>query len=429
MNVNSNTKNKNLKYDTPHKNHIKIDRKDIKMEKNNIPLETKSEDVPNTNNRITTILVDTCAFRDANSDFIGVNSMLLPSFFSSIQDKEMLLLTHPILEKELEKHIEDSGLYKDYQNLLSHLNKCRDVLEYANCNNIELFEKIAEYDIKKQTYDAYVDYYKDAVRLNYPNPELIFDLYFSSKPPFAIAGKKKSEFTDAFVIESAKQYIEEHPNDILLAVSKDNDWKNSFADLDEVIMCESIDEAIKKINSIESILSDSMLSEIFHGAYDEIISKAEFYVDGECYELDDYEFIEDMEIDSVEVKEVDDLFTPLKISREMILIKTVATISVSGHGEIFDEDRSIWDSEDKEYIVKEYSDLAFTNGEAEVECEIRIIFDFDDPKNSAEVDSFKLNSRGNILISNYKEDLLPIDEDEMAIRCLREDKGYSRRYK
>ena len=60
---------------------------------------------------------------------------------------------------------------------------------------------------------------------------------------------------------------------------------------------------------------------------------------------------------------------------------------------------------------------------------IFIIFDFDDPKNSAEVDSFKLNSRGNILISNYKEDLLPIDEDEMAIRCLREDKGYSRRYK
>lgn len=30
--------------------------------------------------RITTILVDTCAFRDANSDFIGISSMLLPSF-------------------------------------------------------------------------------------------------------------------------------------------------------------------------------------------------------------------------------------------------------------------------------------------------------------------------------------------------------------
>ena len=64
--------------------------------------------------RITTILVDTCAFRDANSDFIGISSMLLPSFFSVIKEKDILLLTHPILEREIEKHIEDSGMYVIY---------------------------------------------------------------------------------------------------------------------------------------------------------------------------------------------------------------------------------------------------------------------------------------------------------------------------
>ena len=72
--------------------------------------------------RITTILVDTCAFRDANSDFIGISSMLLPSFFSVIKEKDILLLTHPILEREIEKHIEDSGIYKDYQSLVSQIN-------------------------------------------------------------------------------------------------------------------------------------------------------------------------------------------------------------------------------------------------------------------------------------------------------------------
>lgn len=41
--------------------------------------------------RITTILVDTCAFQEANSDFIGINSMLLPSFFSAVCEKGMLL--------------------------------------------------------------------------------------------------------------------------------------------------------------------------------------------------------------------------------------------------------------------------------------------------------------------------------------------------
>uniref|UniRef100_UPI00405696D5 hypothetical protein n=1 Tax=Agathobacter sp. TaxID=2021311 RepID=UPI00405696D5 len=103
--------------------------------------------------RITIILVDTCAFRDANSDFIGISSMLLPSFFSVIKEKDMLLLTHPILEKEIEKHIEDSGIYKDYQSLVSHINKCKDVLRYANCCDEELFSKIAGYNIKTRVYN------------------------------------------------------------------------------------------------------------------------------------------------------------------------------------------------------------------------------------------------------------------------------------
>lgn len=91
-----------------------------------------------THERITTILVDTCAFQEANSDFIGINSMLLPSFFSAVCEKGVLLLTHPILEREIEKHIGDSGLYKDYQNLVLQLNKCRDVLKHGNCGDESL---------------------------------------------------------------------------------------------------------------------------------------------------------------------------------------------------------------------------------------------------------------------------------------------------
>lgn len=196
---------------------------------------------------------------------------------------------------------------------------------------------------------------------------------------------------------------------------------------DEVIMCESITQAIKKINAIESILSEEMLEEIFRGAYQEILSEAKFCAECECYELNDYEFSEDLEVDSVEIKCVEDSYVPLQICRDMILIKTVASIKVSGHGEIFDEERSIWDSEDQEYILREYSDIEFTDGIAEVECEVRITFDFDDPESSAQVSSFKFNNRGNIGVDCSSVSIIPIDEDEMALRCLREDKGYSRK--
>ena len=377
--------------------------------------------------RITTILVDTCAFRDANSDFIGISSMLLPSFFSVIKEKDLLLLTHPILEKEIEKHIEDSGIYKDYQSLVSQINKCKDVLRYANCCNEELFSKIADYNIKNQTFRAYKKYYKNAVKLDYPNPECIFELYFSSTPPFAPTGKKKSEFPDAFVIEATKQSIKEHPNDVLLVVSKDSDWVKSFAEVNNVIMCETIVEAIKRINSIESILSEDMLTKIFRGAYAEILSEAQECAELENYYLDDYELYDELEIDSVEVVDVEDSFVPLKISRDMILIKTVANVKVAGCGEIFDEDRSVWDNENKEYFIIEYSDIDFDDGEAQIECEIRIKFDFDNLEETARVDSFKFNNRGYIYVSCANAEISPIDEDEMALRCLREDKGYSRR--
>ena len=69
-------------------------------------------------------------------------------------------------------------------------------------------------------------------------------------------------------------------------------------------MCETIVEAIKRINSIESILSEDMLTKIFRGAYAEILSEAQECAELENYYLDDYELYDELEIDSVEVVDV-----------------------------------------------------------------------------------------------------------------------------
>lgn len=82
---------------------------------------------------------------------------------------------------------------------------------------------------------------------------------------------------------------------------------------------------------------------------------------------------------------------------------------------------------DKEYFIIEYSDIDFDDGEAQIECEISIKFDFDNLEETARVDRFKFNNRGYIYVSCVNAEITPIDEDEMALRCLREDKGYSRR--
>ena len=223
----------------------------------------------NEENRITLILIDTCAFRDANSDFPGIVKSLLPSFFSTADEKGITLLTHPVLENEIHKHIEDSGIFKDYQSLLTQLRKCTSTLKHYKLDDVLLSSKISELDIQTKLFEAYQQYYQDAIRLDFGDPASVFELYFNSTAPFAMSGKKKAEFPDAFVFDATRKYLEKHPNDILLVISKDSDWTTAFNQIENVIICDSISNALTKISNIDSILSQEMLSQIFRGAYKE----------------------------------------------------------------------------------------------------------------------------------------------------------------
>lgn len=293
------------------------------------------------NERLTSVVVDTNAFIAANNDFLGIKSSLLPSFFSVINEKKLKLLIHPILAKEIKKHIEDSSLYRNYQNLKTDFNRCEEMLKLAGCDNKDLVSKICDYDIKQELFQAFKDNYLDACVLSYPNPEKVFERYFTVTPPFSPTGKKKNEFPDAFIIESIKNYIDDHPNDVLLIVTNDNDWKTAFEGFDEIEICETIDEAIKRINAIKCILNSNMLDIIFKSAYDDMVKDAYLAAQCECYELSDYETIDDLEITNLSVKSIGDIFTPLKITRESNLLKTETILEISGEAEVFDEENSV----------------------------------------------------------------------------------------
>ena len=227
------------------------------------------------------------------------------------------------------------------------------------------------------------------------------------------------------MIESIKEYIEEHPNDILLMVTNDIDWKTAFEERSDVEICDTIDAAMKKINSIKCILDAKMLDLIFKSAYDDMVKDANLAVQCECYELRDFETIDDIDITNISIESISDIFTPLKITRESVLLKTEVALDVFGEAEIFDEENSVWDSEDREYIFREYADVKF-KGKANVECEIEIAFDFDELESSW-VRSFKFTNNGNIEILCDDIEMKKIDEDEMDLRCLREDKGLPRK--
>lgn len=62
-----------------------------------------------------------------------------------------------------------------------------------------------------------------------------------------------------------------------------------------------------------------------------------------------------------------------------------------------------------------------------MECEVSISFDFDNPEGTAQVTHLKLLNQDNICINCENAVVTEINEDEMALRTLREDKGYPRR--
>lgn len=55
--------------------------------------------------------------------------------------------------------------------------------------------------------------------------------------------------------------------------------------------------------------------------------------------------------------------------------------------------------------------MSVTDGEAEVECEIELRFDFDDPAGTVQVSRVKLNNRFNIEIISGNVELTTIDPE------------------
>ena len=109
-----------------------------------------------------------------------------------------------------------------------------------------------------------------------------------------------------------------------------------------------------------------------------------------------YEIIDDPEITEISIKSISDLFVPLKITESSILLRTTIELEVTGFATALDEDRSIWDHEDRAYIFTAYSDVTFEKALAEIECDIEITFDPEDHSRYVEVAYLKLNVRFNI---------------------------------
>lgn len=393
---------------------------------------------------INTAIIDTNIFIKNNSDFLGIRSSTLPLFFEQLRSKGITLLQSDILDQEVKKHIEDSSLVRRVSELKKKLRENEELLKYY-----EIGSKLAidEINIAQDLYSAYKNNYTSAITLHYADPKEVFNRYFLSMPPFSETGKKKNEFPDAFVLSSIMSYLQEYSESRLLLISDDKDWENTIKEFNQIVICKGIDDAMKLLEQDESILPIRFIYKILEANAQELNQIAEDEFEVEAFGTEKYDFEEGPEINKIYSSEVNcdpDIVTALKITHDKIIIKTLASCLMDGEGTVFDEDRSVWDSEDREWFIYAYTQIGFKRAIAETECEIQISYDMEkignlkfietlDEKellhlmaNASQVDYLKLTNSGDIeldLDPNYIE-AVPLDDDDLAHKALLEDKGY-----
>ena len=341
---------------------------------------------------INAIIVDTSAFYNEQFDFIGAQDSILPSLFEIINEKKISLITHPILRSEIKKHIADSEVISKISNFKTAIKKYKGTLELIGLSADEITERVDALNMQEKLTDAFEKAFEEANELPYPNAEDVFAQYFTCAAPFAASGDKKSEFPDAFVILSIKQYLKANPTKCILILTDDGDWRAALSDTPRAILANSVGEGIRMMQDSEDIFP------IFKEALPEIESALISSLECEAYELNGFEVEDDPEITAVRVTDISDLFIPLKIADDRVVLRTTAEIEVDGNAIVMDEDSSIWDSEDRAYIFTAYSSVDFEKATAEVEFDVEISFDPENHLSFITLEKVKPNIRYNIEI-------------------------------
>ena len=341
---------------------------------------------------IDAIIVDTSAFYNEQFDFIGAQDSILPSLFEIINEKKISLITHPILRSEIIKHIADSEVISKLSNFKTAIKKYKGTLELIGLSADEITERVDALNMQEKLTDAFEKAFEEANELPYPNAEDVFAQYFTCAAPFAASGDKKSEFPDAFVILSIKQYLKANPTKCILILTDDGDWRAALSDTPRAILANSVGEGIRMMQDSEDIFP------IFKEALPEIESALISSLECEAYELNGFEVEDDPEITAVRVTDISDLFIPLKIADDRVVLRTTAEIEVDGNAIVMDEDRSIWDSEDRAYIFTAYSSVDFEKATAEVEFDVEISFNPENHLSFITLEKVKPNIRYNIEI-------------------------------
>ena len=316
------------------------------------------------------IIIDTNAFDAKGNDFCGLFDAILPQFFETIKKLNLQLLSHPVLKRETIRHINTNDLKNKPEKAIKSLNRNKLYLDLIGFKTNEAIRLIKGLDLCKKTEKAFEMYYRESVRLPFAKPEIVFDRYFSNKPPFDTKrSDKKSEFPDAFVLGALEEYLEQNPKKKVMVVSNDDDWKSTLQNnYINVYLTDTIDSALIILNNYED-----RIIEAFCVVYPEIEAYITHHTQEDVwFELNDYFCVDDIDVEKVQLEHYSGDIIPLSLKDNELILQVKLTLAVDGATTIIDCNNSAWDHEDNCYIFTSYSVMDFKHALGVVTAEINI---------------------------------------------------------
>lgn len=313
------------------------------------------------------------AFIDTSSIdpmFNNYNNMehLFSALKKHINSNKLILITHEIALREMENHIKDRIPKQIEKYTAIQASKEFSLLKMSEKYQY-IFNSIDSEQIIADTIKIFREKLKEIgiviLKTGTISVNKLLDDYFFSRSPFGTKNKK-AEFPDAIMLQSLIRAVGEDKKIHIIAY--DGDWENVCETSENLFLHKNLNIFLDYINkdniassAIKTYLSKSSTKELVTTKLDEIIQEIDFSVDGRSFDAD-----EGYIYDEVELLKVYDISYVLHTIEDIIctsftedyLIEAVVTIVGSANIKFnctyFDEENSIWDSVDHEYIYQEY---------------------------------------------------------------------------
>lgn len=245
------------------------------------------------------VFIDTSAYESKNFQF---GKYALGKLEEFIKSEELTLIITDITIKEVEKHLrekafEAAGLVKKIKKNAMFLRNTPDLPCYGIFENISGDEI---YDIVYKKFQSFLEIGNvENISVDSIKPSIVFEKYFSEKPPFG-KKNKKSEFPDAFVLEAINQ-ASLNMSELIYVVSTDPDMKKFCNSIDNLTYLEKVDDLIDlTIRNAEYLKEPVKFADLIYSYLEtKIIDEIKSQIEAGDFENEDLDVWNDEELTDV----------------------------------------------------------------------------------------------------------------------------------